>query len=55
MYHNKELLKIRINSFKNRTGPEECGMPGNIDEKNMFDPPILSAHGEKLLGKIPWR
>ena len=54
-YDNKELLQIRINSFKNRSGPEKCGMPGNTDEKYMFEPPILSMHGEKLLGKIPWK
>ena len=54
-FNNKELLKLRMKSFKNRTGPEDCGMPGNIDEKNMFEPPQLSMHGEKLLGKIPWK
>ena len=54
-FNNKELLKLRMKSFKNRTGPEDCGMPGNIDEKSMFKPPQLSMHGEKLLGKIPWK
>ena len=52
--HESELLQIRIESFKNRTGPALCGMPGDELEYRFGPPAILSGLGEKLLGCEPW-
>ena len=49
-----ELLKLRLESFENQTGPLFCGMTGSTREKEISPKPILSEHGEKILGKKNW-
>lgn len=49
-----ELLKIRLESFKNRRGPEGCGMPGDDRELTFDLPAKLTEHGKRLLGEMLW-
>ena len=49
-----ELLKIRLESFKNRRGPEGCGMPGDGRELTFGLPSKLTKHGKRLLGEMLW-
>jgi len=50
----KELLKIRLESFEKQLGPRKCGMPGSNLEGRLGPKAKLTELGQRLLGSVSW-